>query len=238
MATNKEEAVNDSLEIRLGHEIPIEDYGILAASLNDAWDWVFEATPRIIGQRFESGHPFLVAYGPKKPDETFDGVDLSVYANGRQMPLVFLETIALRTDGDYRLVPRDYFSLTANGLWAPPPEDADTIIMVDLTSNPARKRATAEVSELVGYAKELFSGNTHDHEFPFDMEQIAYVWTYSPDRKGVQRIHSNNGATATNYRILDARVPLDQIQSVDGIRTVVSGFEHPLKDVKMMSYKG
>ena len=228
--------LESSLEMRLGHEIPPEHYGILAAILNPSWGWLFEATPEIIGKRLQSGHPFVVAYDEKQPDEKMEGVDLSHY-DGQKIPIVSLETVALRTEGNYENVPKDYFSLTNGGLWAPSPENPDTVVMVDLTSNPSRWRVTREVRALIDFTKRLLSGETR-YELPFNPEDIEHIWTYSPDRPAVIRMHTDNGAKDTGFTINNSRVPLAFVSSINGSRTVNPPYTHPLMNTHIMSYRG
>ncbi len=245
--------VESSLEMRLVHEIPPEHYGILAAIVNNAWGWLFEATPEIIERRLKSGHPFVAAYAQKQPNEQIGGVDLGPY---EKIPIVVLETIALRTEGNFENVPKDYFILTNSGLWLPedqnpngnyfaPPsdelwhsgsEDPDTIMMVDLTGTPSRRRVTREVSELIGYTKKLFSSGTNA-QLPFD-PNIPHIWTYSPDRAGVIRMHEDNGATDTGYIIPQSRVPKQYISYLNGTRTIDPSFAHQLMNTHIMSYRG
>ena len=228
--------VESSLEMRLGHEIPPEHYGILVAIVNSAWGWLFEATPNIIGQRLKSGQIFVAAYSQKQPDEKIEGADLSPY-DGQKIPIVFLETVALRTEGNYENVPKDYFSLTNGGLWASSPENPDTVVMVDLTSSPSRRRVTKEVRALIDFTKRLLSGKT-GYVLTFNPEGIEHIWTYSPERAGIIKMHTDNGAKDTGFRIDKSRVPLAFVSSLNGIRTVDPLYTHPLMDTHMMSYRG
>ena len=243
-----------SLEMRLGHEIPPEHYGILAAIVNSAWGWLFEATPEIIGKRLRSGHPFVAVYGPKQPDEQMAGVDLSPY-DGQKIPIVFLETVALITEGKFENIPKGYFELTNSGLWQPKSQNPDgdyfaplsdrlwhpgsknpdTIMMVDLTGIPSKRKVTREVGELIGRTKRLFSGDSNAG-LPFD-PNIPHIWTYSPDRPGVVRMHEANGATDTGYIMPQSRVPRQFAPYLNGARTVDSSFSHPLMNSHIMKYK-
>ena len=252
----KSKGLESSLEVRLGHEIPPKDYGILAAILNSAWGWLFEATPEIIEKRLQSGHPFVVAYGQKQPDEQIEGDGSSPY-DGQKMPIVFLETVALRTEGKFKNIPTDYFSLTNSGLWQPKSQnpngdyfaplsdrlwhpgskDPDTIMMVDLTGTPLRRRVTEEVSRLVEFTIKSLSGQ-NDHNLPFDPVNIHHIWTYSPDRPGVLRMHERNGARDTGFIIPQSRVPRQYVSYLNGTRTVDPSFSHPLMDTHIVSYKG
>lgn len=246
---------NGSLEMRIGHEIPSEHYEILAAIVNNAWGWLFEVTPDIMRQRLQSGHPFVIAYDDKQPDEQMEGVDLSPY-DGQKIPIVFLEMIALTTEGKYGNIPEDYFSLTNSGLWLPRDqnsdgdyfatlsdrlwhpgsEDPDTIIMADLTGTPSRRRVTGEVNQLIDFTNRLFSSETNG-QLPFD-PNIPHIWTYSPDRRGVIRMHEDNGATDTGHIILQSRIPRQHVSYLNGKRTVDESFTHPLMNTHIMSYRG
>src|SRR3989338_7310070 len=238
------EIAEGSLEIRLGHEIPPKQYGILAAILNLSWAWLFEATPEIIEKRLQSGQIFVAAYCQKRPDEQIKGVDLSPY-DGQKIPIVFLETVALRTEGKFENVPEDYFKLTNSGLWLPKSqnpegdyfaplsdrlwrpglEDPDTILMVDLTRT--EKTLSEEVSILLGFTNRLLSGQT-GYELPFDPANIRHIWTYSPNISGIIRMHERNGAIDTGFTIPQSRVPRHNISYLDGRRTISPLFSHPL----------
>ena len=226
----EQKAVEGSLEMRLGHEVPPEHYEILAAIVNNAWGWLFEATPEIIERRLKSGHPFVAAYGQKLPNEQIEGVDLGHY-DGQKIPIVFLETVALRTDGRYENVPKNYFSLTNGGLWAPVPQNPDTVIMVDLTSIPSRTGVAQEIGSLIGYTKRLLAGQT-DYQLPFDPNGINHIWTYSPDRPAVVKMHTDNGATDTRFVILNSRTPLN---SSDGNLPRIAKLS---QNTHLMSYRG
>lgn len=230
----EQKVVESSLEMRLGHEIPPEHYGILAAIVNhpDKWGWLFHTKPEVIKQRLQSGQIFVATYGKKLTDESIDGVDLRPY-NGQRIPIVFLETVALRTEGDYNRVPKTYLELTNNGLWAPIPKDPDTLMLVDLTSTPSRKGIEEEISATINFTLKLLSGET-DYELPFDPRQIEHVWTYSPNRPGVMKMHTDRGATRTGYIILDSRIPLEGYDLSGKLGRLISS----LKDTQLVSYKG
>jgi hypothetical protein len=224
-----------NLDMKLGNEIPSQDYNMLAAIVNSAWEWLFRADEGVIEKRLESGHIFIAAYGPKEIEDSFDGLDLGRYDN-RNIPLVFLETIALNTEGNHENIPKDYFSLTDGGFWGSKPDNPDTIVMVDLTGNPVRKRVTKEVSALINYAKSLIGGELEEKP-QFDVSEINHIWTYSPDRQGVLKMHLDNGATDTGFKIKNSRVPLDFVLMNNGVRTIDPGYKHPLMDTHVMSYK-
>jgi len=225
------EMTNGSLEMRIGHEIPSQDYGILAATVNKGWDWLIEANPEIINGRFESGHPMVASYGRKIEGEEIEGVDLGPY-DGQNIPIVFIEMVALVTGGDYKNVPDEYIKLTNKGLWAPIPKEPDTIILTDLTSIPSRRMIRPQVDETIGFTKRLLFGEI-DHELPFDPQGINHIWTYSPDRPGVLKMHRDNGAEPTGHILPYARVPSDLMPHVDR-----GPIKEEMQRVHLMSYKG
>jgi len=219
------------LEMRLGHEVPFEHYDILSAIANRGWDWLIEATPEMMGKRIESGHPLVVAYDSMLPDEEIERVDLRPFY-GQKIPIVLLETILLCTNGDYNAVPNTYFKLTNNGQWQPVSGSPDTVIMVDLTSSPSRRGINEKVSQLIAFTNLLLSGQT-DYELPFDPNNIEHIWTYSPDRPGVLKMHEDNGAQDTGHIIPNTRVPIDSIPHIDR-----GPIKEEMQRTHLMSYKG
>ena len=223
----------DSLEMRLGHEVPPEHYGILAAILNhpSKWGWLFQTTPELIRQRLQSGQIFVAAYGDKLPDESFEGADLNQYDG--KIPITYLQTAAIRTEGRYDKVPRTWLKLTNSGLWAPIPEHPDTLIMADLTSIPSRVGVDREIGATINFTLKLLSGET-DYRLPFDPHQIEHIWTYSPNRPGVMKMHTDRGATGTGFIIPDSRIPLENYDLSGRLGRVVGS----LRNTQLVSYKG
>ena len=207
-----------TLTFKLTHEVPRQDYEILTAMLNGPrgshgfglpWGWLIEATPDIIGRRFSSGQPFIVAYDTKRADDYIPGVDITHH---EQIPVVFLETALIKTEGNLHNIPLTYWNLTNRGLWQPAPKDPDTALCVDLTNIPSRRgNGSHEVGMTIGFAKKLFRGETD-----YNMPDIPHIATYSPDIPGVIRMHTDFGAKDTGYVINHARLPLGALKTEEG----------------------
>ena len=176
----------------------IKNLDFLAYILNSTWGSQFEATGEIMKKRINSGSLFVFAYGLPTEEEKklYEEVcEIKLKAN-KEIPLGLLETITLRTEGDYGCVPR-YEILTNYGEWSEPVKDADTLIMVDLTVLKTRRGKKGQ-----GEAKKIIN---------FTLEQLAkadayqYVWTFTPKIEKVQKWHESLGARNTRHIILEAR---------------------------------
>ncbi|MBI2666022.1 hypothetical protein HYX13_00255 [Candidatus Woesearchaeota archaeon] len=185
------------LKIKTGKDIPAEDNLLLTLIVNSAWKELIETDQEMMGKRLNSGNLFLAAYDLATDDDLIYGVEKGIFPpTTTPIPVGLLETIAIKTHGFYENVPKDYFSLTQNGLWQEVPKDADTLIMVDVTGLPTRtgKKSKGEVKTIITHAKNLLS------ELPY-----RHVWTFTPDIEAVRKWHESMGAIDTQYKIPCAR---------------------------------
>ena len=187
---------------------------LLAAMLNSNWGPNIIATPEIMRGRFATGNLFVFAFDhANEEDQRFISKTYGLHvAREEIIPVGLLETIAIRTSGDYSAVPRSYDLLTDSGRWRAPAHDADTLIMVDVTTLTTRrgKNGKGEAKKIVNFTKKLVEGN----------ENYGHVWTFTPLIPEVKKWHMGLGARDTEHVIANAR---------PGYR---------FSDVNLMVYKG
>ena len=228
----------NTLDFRLNKEIHERDLELLAATLNDAWGWLVQINTKIMQQRLESGAQIIAAYDSKKDDEEIRGVDLSNFDG--EIPIVLLETVLLKTGGNYEKVPLLYRELTNNGLFMPPPPNPDTVMFVDLTAIPSRRglNGNGEIKKTLEFALDYFSGRAYQKP-PFNLAKIEYPWTFTPDIRGLVLMHVNCGARDSNHVINGARNPfLNGLRGLEEREFWISYPEHntQLHHTRVMDY--
>lgn len=175
-----------------------ENLSFLAHILNSAWGSQFEATGEIMKERINSGSLFVFSYGlpTEEEKELYECVCKTNLLPEREIPLGLLETIALRTDGDYSHI-KNYNELTNKGRWRKPEQDADTLILVDITVLETRrgKKGKGEAKTIVNFALDKLARNN----------VFRFIWTYTPNIKKIQKWHESLGADNTNHIIANAR---------------------------------
>lgn len=155
-------------------EIPERDHAPLAELLNAYWQHII-VTKEMMKARLHSGSIFLAAYEENKP-------------------LGLLETLDFPTGGVPSRIVGDYADLTSNGQWRLPEENADTLLLVDITLS---KETWGR-----GLGKEFITS-----ALDYIARQTAYcfVFTYTPDDTNIAGWHQKNGALPTEHRIPQAR---------------------------------
>lgn len=184
-----------SLEHRLGHEVPREHDVILTSMLNNAWGSGI-AVSDTMRSRLESGQLFVLAYDyPTDSDREYLGRELGIVLGCEKIPVGILETIDLKTGGDYSAVPKDYHSLTNDGEWRKPSPDSDTTILVDVTVLASRRGSPKKEAQSIVHAARTLLGES----------RCGYIWSYTPDIAAVKRWHEGLGAKDSEFVIPDAR---------------------------------
>ncbi|MDP3640119.1 MAG: hypothetical protein Q8R53_02865 [Nanoarchaeota archaeon] len=155
-------------------EIPIDNCPQLAGILNAYWLHI-QVTPEMMQARLQSGSLFVAAYDDEKP-------------------LGLLETLAFHTKGQPSAIAANYMAITNEGLWRPPEAHADTLLLVDITTDKETWNS--------GFGKQFI-----DAALDLVAQKTPYqlIFTYTPAELGVRRWHLKNGATETYHRITCAR---------------------------------
>ncbi len=179
------------LEFRLYPESE-KDFDIIASILNKTWASLIEVTPEIIKKRLGSGSLFIFGY---KED----------------LPISVLETVGIKTKGIFDNVPKTYNRLTNNGLWLPPSENADTIMLVDITSG---IRCDGVGTAMIDFSLEYIAKKTY----------YKHAWTYTPNQDMPVKWHINRGAIDTNFVLENARpnYPFPDVGIMDYTRKMLS----------------
>ena len=155
-------------------EIPTNDCPQLAGILNAYWQHI-QVTPGMMQTRLHSGSLFVAAYDGEKPRG-------------------LLETLAFKTEGQPSAIAADYRAITDEGLWRPPEEHADTLLLVDITTDKETWNSVFG-KQFIDAALDLVAQKT-----PY-----RFVFTYTPAERAIRQWHLKNGATETYHRIICAR---------------------------------
>ncbi|MFC1686909.1 hypothetical protein ACFL0E_00960, partial [Nanoarchaeota archaeon] len=193
-------------------------FDFLAHILNSTWSSQVKTTGEIMEKRLTSGSRFTIGTSSPREEEIKLYEEVCQDKPGEEIPVGILETIALKTDGHLRYIPRTYEELTDCGLWKPPEEDADTLILVDVTVLESRrgKKGNGEAKKLINIALDSLVKT-----------QFEYVWTYTPNIESVKKWHESLGAINTQLIILGAR---DKFSTPD---VCVMNYSKKLNDLRM-----
>lgn len=195
-----------------------QTFDFLAYILNSTWGSQFEATGEIMEKRFASGSRFVIGTSSPREEEKKLYEEVCQEKPGKEIPIGILETIALKTNGQLRSIQRTYEDLTNHGLWRQPEEDADTLILVDVTVLESRrgKKGKGEAKKLINIALDSLVRT-----------QFKYVWTYTPNIEKVKKWHESLGAINTQMVVLGAR---DKFIEPD---VCVMNYSKKLSDLRM-----
>jgi|GEM_PF-4523327 len=191
----KRQNKHSGLEFRLAEGAAMKHNPILAGIVNNVWKSQIECTPEMMRRRLDSGSLFVIAYDfPTQSEAQYIREEHHIEAYDERIPIGILETIALKTGGDYNKVPNTYEKLTRNGLWTAPQKDSDTAILVDITLIETRRRNSGgEGKILIKAAKVMIP------------EDLNFIWTYTPNIQNLKDWHKSMGAIETGHVITSAR---------------------------------
>jgi len=200
------------LEICIASEVTEKDLRLSTLILNGPWGDFFLVNEKIMEERFSNDPLFITVYDyPTELEQMILSRDHAIETRPDEKILIGLvESVKLKTKNKYDNVPQNYFDLTNNGYWSPSEQDADTVILVDITFLKTRmgKKGKGEASETIGETRDII----------FREKGIKNIWTYTPKIESVMKWHMGLGAKDTGYLIENAR----------------PGFSAP--DVNIMSY--